>query len=243
MRGLDHAWSVSSPRSSESERLSRAFYAALGADGLAARTRPEFDRRIIGQLIELLPDLGRVLDVGCGYGRIAVPLAKAGFTVSGLDLSPTMITAARQNAESADVAIEFVVGSMTALPYEVGSFDVIVCLWTAFYELLRVDEQEAALSEMWRVLAPGGSAIVEGPVYVEATPAEIASNERQATDQRVRKSTVEGLINVHYAHDAQSLGDRCRAAGIDRWRVEERDWGGRRRMLLTFVKDAAPIGR
>ena len=234
---------MSGPRPSESERLSRAFYAALGADGLAARTRPEFDRRIIGQLVQLMPDHGRVLDVGCGYGRIAIPLAKAGFTVSGLDLSPTMIAAARENADSADVAIEFVVGSMTALPYEAGSFDIIACLWTAFYELLRVGEQEAALGEMWRVLALGGSGIVEGPVYEEATRAEIASAERHATDRRVRRSTVEGLINVHYAHDAQSIGDRCRAAGVDRWRVEERDWGGRRRMLLTFVKDPSPIGR
>ena len=86
------------------------------------------------KLLGLLPDHGSVLDVGCGYGRIAIPLAVAGFTVSGLDLSPTMIAAARQNAASADVTIEFVVASMTDLPYEAGSFDVVLCLWTAFYE-------------------------------------------------------------------------------------------------------------
>jgi SAM-dependent methyltransferase len=234
---------VPAPRLSESERLSREFYAALGADGLAARTRPKFDRQILSQLIRLLPGHGRVLDVGCGYGRIAIPLGKAGFTVSGLDLSATMIEAARRNAESADVTIDFVVGSMTALPYEAESFDVIVCLWTAFYELLREDEQEAAFREMWRVLTPGGFGIIEGPLYEPAPHSEFATGEPPATDERVRRSTVEGLINTRYAHDAQSLGDRCRAAGVDRWQVDERDWGGRRRMLLTFAKDPAQTGR
>jgi SAM-dependent methyltransferase len=78
----------------ESESISRAFYAALTPAGLAARTRTEWDEIILRDLAELLPRASRILDVGCGYGRLAVPLAVAGHQVKGLDLSPTMVEAA-----------------------------------------------------------------------------------------------------------------------------------------------------
>jgi 2-polyprenyl-3-methyl-5-hydroxy-6-metoxy-1,4-benzoquinol methylase len=84
---------------SNSENLSRSFYAQLGAEGLANRTRPEWDTGIVGALIEMLPEHGRVLDVGCGYGRVPQPLARAGFVVHGLDLSPSIIASAQAAAE------------------------------------------------------------------------------------------------------------------------------------------------
>ena len=74
-------------------------------------------------------------------------------------------------------------------------------------------------------------------MYEAPTPAEISRSQRDGTDPRIRRSTVAGLINTHYSHDPQSLASRCRAAGVDRWRVEERDWGGRLRMLFAFVKN------
>ena len=92
---------------------SRAFYRRLGPAGLAIRTKPEWDARIVAQLLELLPRSGRVLDVGCGYGRIAVPLARAGFAVTGLDVSPNLLRAARREAASHGVAVRLDLGSMT----------------------------------------------------------------------------------------------------------------------------------
>jgi 2-polyprenyl-3-methyl-5-hydroxy-6-metoxy-1,4-benzoquinol methylase len=100
---------------SRSEEISRAFYAKLGADGLAHRTRPDWDERIVEALVEILPINAHVLDVGCGYGRIGIPLARAGYAVEGLDLSPNLIDAARETAEAEGVDIGLAVGSMTAL--------------------------------------------------------------------------------------------------------------------------------
>lgn len=134
----------------ESESISRAFYAALTPAGLAGRTRTEWDEIILRDLAELVPRASRILDVGCGYGRLAVPLAVAGHQVKGLDLSPTMIMAAQENAAAAGVSIPFVVGSMTDLPYDEGSFDVVLCLWSAFHELLEVDAQTLAIQEITR---------------------------------------------------------------------------------------------
>ena len=56
-----------------SEHLSSEFYAQLGVDGLSARTEPERGVQIVSELENSLSSGSRVLDLGCGYGRIAVP--------------------------------------------------------------------------------------------------------------------------------------------------------------------------
>jgi len=186
----------------------------------------------------LLPPASRILDVGCGYGRLAVPLAVAGHRVEGLDLSPTMIEAAQENAAAAGVRIPFVVGSMTDLPYDDASFDIVLCLWSAFHELLEVGAQTAAIGEMWRVLAGGGFGLIEGPPYTPPTAEEIANGDRRGHEHRVRWDVLDGLPNPHYVHDASSFAERCRAAGVTSFDVLPRDWGGRPRLLLRLTKDA-----
>jgi SAM-dependent methyltransferase len=207
--------------SPSSEDRSKAFYRALGADGLAARTRADWDAQIVASVLELLPPRARVLDAGCGYGRVAVPLAAAGHEVAGLDLSPELIAAARAAAAAQGVEVAFTVGSMTRLPYADGSFDAVICLWSAFHELLEEREQDAALGEFRRVLAPGGLGLVEGPLPVAG--------------ERISWDVVEGHSNPHYRHDAESFGRRARSAAIDDFEVFEREWGGRLRQLLRFT--------
>lgn len=211
---------------SDSERMSRSFYEALGEEGLAARTRPEWDARIMADLAEFLPPNQRILDVGCGYGRIAVPLALAGHQVSGLDLSEALIRAARSRATAAGAAIEFVVGSMADLPYPDDSFDRVLCLWSAFHELLVEPEQRRALHEMWRVLAPDGLCLIEGAPYEEAEA------------HRVHHDVVDGRPNPHFAHDSHTFEHLCRDTDIATFTVATRPWGGRPRRLLELRKTA-----
>jgi len=215
-----------------SEKISRSFYAELGADGLANRTRPEWDEKIVAALIELLPQRARVLDVGCGYGRVTLPLARARFEIEGLDLSENLIEAARGAADAEELRIGLTVGSMTSLPYRTESFDTVICLWSAFHELLEEHEQRRAVSEMWRVLRPGGFGLIEGPLYQEASQADIESGKRRGPEHRIASELVEGIWRPHYAHDPSSFRRICGAAGVSRLQMFEREWGGRQRLFL-----------
>src|SRR6266545_8347446 len=65
----------------------------------------------------------RVLDVGCGTGRHAIELAKRGYAVTGIDLSPSLLVRAREKAAQAGVSVTFVHRDARALPYT-AEFDV-----------------------------------------------------------------------------------------------------------------------
>ena len=98
----------------------------------------------------------RVLDVGCGPGFLAAAMADAiGATgrVCGVDVSESMLALAR--ARCGD-RIEFLFGDATLLPLDDGVFDVAVA--TQVYEY--VSDLEAALTELRRVLRPGGRALI-----------------------------------------------------------------------------------
>lgn len=221
---------------SQSEEISQAFYAELGADGLANRTRPEWDETIVAAVVEMLPPKARVLDVGCGYGRVALPLARAGHEVEGLDLSENLIEAARQAGDAEGLPIRFTVGTMISLPCAAASFDAVICLWSAFNELLEENEQIQAIREMWRVLCPGGVGLIEGRPYTKPTAGEIASGERHGLAHRVEWGLVEGILNPHYRHDERSFRHICDAAGVSQFDVFERDWAGRQRLFLRLDK-------
>jgi 2-polyprenyl-3-methyl-5-hydroxy-6-metoxy-1,4-benzoquinol methylase len=79
---------------------------------------------------------GKLLDVPCGIGRVAIPLARLGFDVTGLDLSPHLVSAATKKASAYKVApdrAKFLVGDMHDLGsrFEPGSFDAVLNVFTS----------------------------------------------------------------------------------------------------------------
>jgi SAM-dependent methyltransferase len=98
----------------------------------------------------------RVLDVGCGTGvvtRLAGEQLNGGERIVGVDLNPGMLAAARMAA--AGLPIEWDEGDATALPFESGTFDVVLCQ----QGLQFIPDKLAALREVHRVLASGGRAL------------------------------------------------------------------------------------
>lgn len=94
---------------------------------------------------------GRVLEVAIGTGR-NLPYYPAGATVTGIELSPAMLAIARQRAAGLDRDAGFLEGDAEHLPYGDASFDTVVCALS----LCSIPDPATAISEMKRVLVPGG---------------------------------------------------------------------------------------
>jgi SAM-dependent methyltransferase len=95
----------------------------------------------------------RVADLACGTGVVAVTAARLGASVTGLDLTPELLTRARLNANTAGVQIDFHEGDVERLPFEDAQFDVVVSQFGHMF----APRPEVALAEMLRVLKPGGT--------------------------------------------------------------------------------------
>ena len=105
---------------------------------------------------------GPVLELGAGTGRVAIPLANAGFAVTGLDLSPHMLRIAKRKVAALPPRgrIRFVRGDMTR--FSLGrKYRLILIPFRAFQHLLTVEAQRKCLLCVRRHLAPGGRFIVD----------------------------------------------------------------------------------
>jgi SAM-dependent methyltransferase len=121
----------------------------------------------------------RLLDVATGPGTVALAAVRAGARVSAIDFSPQMIAELRARFEREGIAdIDARVGDATALPYEVGAFDVAVSMFA--FNLIA--NRAAAFRELHRVLRRGGRAVVGTPASFRTKPAfaEIRAMVRRA---------------------------------------------------------------
>lgn len=125
-------------------------------------------KELAGRLADGLPAGAEVLEVAPGPGYLSVELARHGCTVTGLDISRTFVEIAAEHARRAGVHVTFVRGDAAALPFDAGSFDLVVCQ-AAFKNFGR---PVAVLDEMHRVLRDGGNAVIED-LNKDATGADI----------------------------------------------------------------------
>ena len=93
-----------------------------------------------------------VLDVACGNGNTAIPAALAGAEVTGVDVAPYLIEQAIERAAAAGVKAEFDVGDAEDLPYEDGSFDVVMTMFGAMF----APRPDLVASELKSVCRSGG---------------------------------------------------------------------------------------
>lgn len=94
----------------------------------------------------------RVLDVACGSGNLAIPAARAGARVTGMDIAPNLLETARRRALTEGLKIEFEEGDAEQLPYKDASFDWVVTMFGAMF----APQPLKTASELLRVCRPGG---------------------------------------------------------------------------------------
>src|SRR5262245_45233295 len=126
-------------------------YAERFSDELAHKP---LDRELLRRFADEVAGRGPVWDLGCGPGQTTAFLHGCGVAVRGLDLSPGLVREARERHPG----VPFEQGDMTALPLDDGSLAGVV----AFYAIVHLspDQLRRAVGEMFRVLRPGGLALV-----------------------------------------------------------------------------------
>jgi SAM-dependent methyltransferase len=93
-----------------------------------------------------------VLDVACGTGNTAIPMARRGAVVTGVDIAANLVVQARERAAAEGVSVTFDEGDAEQLPYADESFDAVVTMFGAMF----APRPEVVAAEFARVLKPGG---------------------------------------------------------------------------------------
>jgi len=119
-----------------------AKYAGSGAEEFIAR-------------LALTPGT-RVLDVACGSGNLAIPAARVGATVTGVDIATNSLEQGRARARAAGLAIQFDEGDAERLPYNDSAFDVVVTMFGAMF----APRPEMVAAELVRVCRSGGRIVM-----------------------------------------------------------------------------------
>ncbi len=139
-------------------------YKGLGMNGFIAtwyakntQKNMEAYRRSAQLVAERVPEGATILELAPGPGYLSIELAKMGnYHIVGLDISPTFVEIAQAKAREAGVDIDFRLGNASHMPLADDLFDFIVCS-AAFKNF---SEPVLALDEMFRVLKPGGKALI-----------------------------------------------------------------------------------
>jgi len=174
---------------------------------------------------------GRVLELGCGTGRVTVPLAKAGVDIVGVDRSAAMLKriphhkSRSQPIPNPQSPIPVLQGDIRALPFRTGAFAAVIAPYGILQSLIRPRDLTATLASVARVIEPGGTfgidIVPDVPKWREYTNAVRFRG-------RMRGAQVTLVESVRH--------DRARRLTIFEQRYVERRGGARRehRFDLTF---------
>src|SRR6266849_6183376 len=123
---------------------------------------PERTQREVDGIVNLLalPQGSSILDLCCGHGRHAIPLAQRGYKVTGQDLSEVFLREVEKEAQVQDVHVHWLNGDMRNIPFE-KEFDAVINIFTAFGYLEDQGEDQKVLQQISKALKPGGLFLLE----------------------------------------------------------------------------------
>lgn len=110
---------------------------------------------------QMFPSPGRLIDLGCGTGRLLLPFARQGFKVLGVDLSAEMLSVAATKVREAGLSVALVQMNIVELDaVRDGSFDYAACLFSTLGMVVGMENRRQVLTHIFRVLRPGGRLVL-----------------------------------------------------------------------------------
>ena len=161
-----------------------------------------------------LPAGGRLLELGCGAGNVALHMARRGWDVHGIDISPTAIDWAREHAAQQGVDARFDVADVVSLAGLADSHFDLVLDGHCLHCIIGTDRSRV-LAAVQRVLKPGGVLLVR--TMCDQVPAPMAAQFDEASRCLMRNG-----VPVRYIGRSDELLREIASAGyrVDRWQVE-----------------------
>lgn len=154
----------------------------------------------------------RVADIGCGTGaaaRFAAEKVGSSGRVVGLDVNAGMIDVARSAAPRQGAAVEWLESSAYQVPFEDGEFEVALCAQTLQF----LDDRPAALTEMRRILEPGGRVAVS--LWCDLQQSPYFHRLVQAVTNHIGAETAAGLRAAFGLSDPAAIRALLTEAGIN----------------------------
>ncbi|GAU71263.1 hypothetical protein SSP35_31_00280 [Streptomyces sp. NBRC 110611] len=136
------------------------FWSDFSETMFSERRRTETAGVVVGSPLLAFPAGSRVLDLCCGPGLYLVPLARRGYVVTGVDLSPAMLKRARAACEEAGVEVRLAQADMLT-HVEPESYDVVLNVFTSFGYFDDPRNNERVLRNAHDSLKPGGQLLVD----------------------------------------------------------------------------------
>lgn len=128
------------------------------------------------------PDEGPLLELGCGTGRLLLPLARAGHTITGIDLAPSMLGRCREELQSEPIEVRervtLLEADMTDFALD-DRFAQVFCAFGTFHHLGTAEQQLACLARCREHLLPAGTLVLD---LINPDPAPPISGDAQAAD-------------------------------------------------------------
>jgi len=157
---------------------------------------------------------GDVLDIGCGLGDNAIYLARQGFNVTGLDISPTALITAERRAKDAGVNVTFAVTDSTKLEGYTDAFDTIVD--SGMFHCLDDDAKRSYAAAAHRATRPGATLLLS--CFSDANPSD-DERPRPAVSEQTLRDVLGGA-----GWNIESLEPASRQREIDGSQVEMAFW-------------------
>ncbi len=107
----------------------------------------------------------KILDLACGTGHHAIYFARAGYEVTGVDISENMLEIARKNAKGIRGVRFLRAGFLNVFPRVKNKFDAVLCLGNSLPHLLSKKDLKKTLRDVFDLLNPGGIAIFQNRNY------------------------------------------------------------------------------